>query len=56
LKRNATHKYWKFNCEYGVEKNSLKKIIWKDIFFMPHFRMGQTNSSMELFQGTTYET
>jgi hypothetical protein len=55
LKRNETHKYWNFNCEYGVEKKS-SKIKSEKTFFMPHFRMGQTNSSLEMFQGTTYET
>jgi hypothetical protein len=25
--------------------------MWKDKFFMPHLRMGQTNSSLELSNG-----
>jgi len=32
-----------------VLKNKIK--MWKDNFFMPHLRMGQTNSSLELFKG-----
>jgi len=32
MKRNETHKYWKFGREYGVAKKSLKKKIWNDIF------------------------
>jgi hypothetical protein len=39
-----------------VLKKGVKKIQSASLFFMPHFRMGQTNSSLELFQGTTYET
>jgi len=34
-----------------VKNNNLKRH-----FYMPCFRMGQTSSSLELFQGATYET
>jgi len=39
-----------------VLKKRVKTIHLKRLFSMPHFRMRQTNSSLELFQGTTYET
>ncbi len=44
------HKYWKFTSEYGVKKNKKKKNV-KIHFFMPHLRVGQTNSSLELSKG-----
>jgi hypothetical protein len=38
-----------------VLKKRVKTIKSQKTFFMPHFRMGQTNSSLDLIQGTTYE-
>ncbi len=37
-------------------KKVFKNKILKRHFFMPHMRKGQTNFSLQIVQGTTYET